>query len=125
MALSATIGGDPIHFGDDYLSKKQSLPASATIYSEERVLNNTLGSLQIRGFLDASLTVPSAKNFSISLQYKNSSNAWVTDKVLYAGSNVTIPAGTVFKELIAPDDTKRFFRLAFTSDFDASAVTFT
>jgi hypothetical protein len=125
MALSGTIGGEPIHFYDAYLCKNMKLPSTATIYSEEQTLNNTLGSLQIRGILNAPLTIASTKNFSIVLQYKDSQGTWVKDKTLYSGTNTTIPSGVVFKELIAPDDEKRIFRLAFTSDFDASAVTFT
>jgi uncharacterized membrane protein len=113
--------GQPAHFNGDYLFKKTALPNSATIYSEEYTFNNTLGALKIRGYTDESLTVPNAKSLNIKLQYKDGPS-WVDDMTLLSATDKAIAAGDWFEFIPVPSTVKRIFRLAVTSDFNASAV---
>lgn len=122
MPLTGTIG-QPIHYHDSYLLKDEALPNAGTKYGEEKTLNNTLASLQIRGTLNGALTVPTDSEIAIGLQYKNEAGGWVTEKTLFSGGAGTLEAGDIFKEVVTPSREKRDFRIEVVTDFDASGVT--
>jgi hypothetical protein len=125
MPLNGTIGGEPIHFHDDYLFKNVPLPNSATKTGTEKTLNNTLGGLRIRGILNESLTIPAGKSLTIDLQYLDD-KTWKKDDTLCSFGPGDVAAGTVlFDRIPIPDTEKRVYRLSVTTNFDASAATIT
>lgn len=106
------------------MAKEPCPPNATSKNSEGRTLNNTLGSLQIRGTLDKAVDISADRFLKIDLQYLDG-ESWVTDKTLVSKGVGTVDAGDLFLEVIAPDEKKRFFRLQIVSDFDASGATIT
>jgi len=117
--------GQPGHFAGDYMFKALALPNASTIYSEEKTLNNTLGRLQIVGTIDTPLTIAQAGHLTVVLENKKSDGTWEKYADVFAASNQSLLTGQMFAIIPVPHDTKRIFRLAVTSDFDASAVKLT
>ena len=117
--------GQPAHFAGDYLWKGQALPNNTTIHSEEHTLNNTLGRLQLTGTIDDTLSLTGSNALTVKLQHKDGST-WKDDSTLVSVSGVTtLSSGQIFAVIPVPSDTKRIYRLAVTSNFDASAVKLT
>jgi len=117
--------GQPARFGGDYLFRETALPNNTTLYSGEHTLNNTLGRLQLTGTIDKSLSLADANTLNVMLQYKDGDN-WVNHTALVLLSGVsTLSAGQIFATIPVPSDTKRIYRLAVTSNFNASAVKLT
>lgn len=122
-SLSGSIG-QPAHFYGDYLFRSAALPNAGTITSDEYTMNNTLGALKLRGYIDSTLETGTG-NLSIELQYKDTSGAWRTYTQLVTATNKTLGDSDLFEVMPVPNTEKRIFRLAITTDFDASGVNIT
>ena len=117
--------GQAAHFAGDYLFRKAALPNNATLYSEEHILNNTLGKLLLVGTIDKNLSLTGSNALTVLLQYKDG-NDWKTLSTLVSISGEsTIPAGQIFSTIPVPSNTKRIHRLQITTNFDASAINLT
>lgn len=118
-----TISAAPLHFHFDYLFKETALPSSGSIESESFTLNNTLGQLMIRGTVSGSLTLAAGNNLAVKLQYDNA-GTWTDFTTIFTHSGAGTLSGDVFTYIIPPDSEKRDFRLVITTNFNASAATF-
>ena len=123
-SLNGTVG-QAARFASDYLFRNSALPSNTTIYSLEYTINNTLGKLMLVGTIDKNLSMAAGNTLTVALQYKDGTT-WKTESTLLSASGATtFPAGQIFAIIPLPSETKRVFRLAATSNFNASDVKLT